>query len=290
MAAALGLGTVQFGGSYGISNEYDVPTALQVSEILAEARNLGVKVLDTASLYCGSEDVLGQQDLTGFNIVTKTPRFGCSVIRDCHAVELKSTFCTSLNHLKQPSVYALLCHHAEDLLASGGELLWKAMEGIKAEGKVQNIGVSIYDGSHLDQLMARYPMDIVQIPVNVLDQRLIRGGQLERMRKAEIEVHARSVFLQGLLLMDDYPEYFDPIKPYLTRWRNAAVERGIRPTQAALAFVRDQQGIDVVLVGVANLDQLNECVSDFSSNNVFIGQNLACDIPEFVDPSKWGVK
>lgn len=290
MTAVLGLGTVQFGTTYGVSNTQGMPSSEGVHDILVEARCHGVHVLDTAALYGASEEVLGQQDLSGFKIVTKTPRFASSTIQLSQADELKNTFQRSLQHLGQESVYALLSHHADDLLAPGGDYLWRAMEDIKQQGGALKIGVSVYSGCQIDELMDRYPLDIVQLPFNVLDQRLDQGGQLERLNKAGVEVHARSTFLQGLLLMDTPPAYFKPISSYIKRWHSAVAEQGVSATQAALAFVRDQPAIDVVLVGVTEVNQLLECVKDFEDQFKFDGYGLHCNIPEFVDPSKWKIK
>ncbi|WP_316346929.1 aldo/keto reductase [Desulfuromonas acetoxidans] len=290
MSATLGLGTVQFGGAYGVSNTKGIPTVDQVANIIAEARKMGVEVLDTAALYGTSEDVLGMQDLSGFKVVTKTPRFAVSRILQVHCDELLDTFQRSLNRLNLDSVYALLSHHADDLLAPGGELLWESMLEIKQRGEAQRIGVSIYDGSQLDNLMQKYSFDIVQVPINVFDQRLIQGGQIERLRAAGVEIHVRSVFLQGLLLMDDYPSYFEPVLPDLNRLKSAIREEGLTPAQAALAFVRDLPGVDVVLVGVADVAQLRECVGDFNADCSFDGQGFSCNIVDFVDPTRWDIK
>jgi aryl-alcohol dehydrogenase-like predicted oxidoreductase len=290
VSAELGLGTAQFGTEYGISNTHGKLTPQEVRNILMEARHQGIKVLDTAALYGSSEEILGQQDLSEFKIVTKTPRFASASVQLLQVEELRETFKRSLSHLKQSSVYALLSHHAEDLLVPGGEKLWQAMEEIKEKGEAQRIGVSIYEGHHLDELMMRYPLDIVQVPINVLDQRLLQGGQLQRLHKAGIEVHARSAFLQGLLLMDEPPAFFDPINHNLKHWHSTVAERGLTTTQAALAFVRNQPGIDVVLVGVNGLSQLTDCVRDFNGGYYFNGEGFNCNIDEFIDPSRWKVK
>ena len=289
MSARLGLGTVQFGLDYGIPNRGGkVPTAAG-SAILAEAPACGVEVLDTAPLYGASEEVLGANDLKPFRVVTKTPRFGGAEIGPEQANEVVRTFRQSLGRLRRPAVYGLIVHNAEDLLCQGGEHIMAAMKGLKREGLVSRIGCSVYDGKEIDALLGRYDLDLIQLPVNVLDQRLVRGGQLKRLKDQGIEVHARSVFLQGLLLMDpkSLPAWFDPIKPLLQRWRDAAKAQGFDPVRAALAFVRDLSGIDVVVVGVNDLGQFRHCAQDFARASSFDANGLACDDPRFVNPAMW---
>jgi aryl-alcohol dehydrogenase-like predicted oxidoreductase len=289
MAAVLGLGTVQFGQSYGVSNRTGRIDPAQVAQILEEAIRDGVDLLDTAACYGESEAVLGIYDLRPFRVVTKTPRFNGQAISEMHARTLNETFQRSLSHLKLDSVYGLMCHDADDLLASGGARLYEAMAQLKADGLVEKIGVSVYDRSQIDALIERYPLDLVQLPVNVLDQRLIRGGQINRLKASGTEVHARSAFLQGLLLMDPEatPTYFTPVRPLLHKWHSAAADAGLMPLEAALAFVRNTLGIDAVIVGVTSFTEFLACKQAMGVTKGFDATGLACDEPIFVNPSNW---
>lgn len=287
--ATLGLGTVQWGLKYGIANRNGLVSANTVSDILAAARGAGIAILDTAAQYGEAEAVLGANSVAGFKIVTKTPSFRAAGITDEHVRQLVKTFDESLQRLGLSSVYGLLVHHSEDLLAPGGQKLVVAMNKLKDSGKVEKIGVSIYDGSQLDGLLERFTPDLVQTPVSVLDQRLVSSGQLQRLAELDVEVHVRSVLLQGLLLMppNELPAYFAPIRGLLERWHVAVCDQGMTPTQAALSYVRNIPGVSTVLVGVESLDQLLMCVSDFSVGHRFDARGLACDDPAFVNPAMW---
>lgn len=289
MKASLGLGTVQFGLEYGISNKTGKINANSVEHLLDQSSKLEIEVLDTAFLYGDSERVLGGQDLAPFRVVTKTPHFNVSHIAEEHANELTSSFYTSLKRLNIPNAYGLLMHNANDLLVSGGGNLFQAMQTLKSIGLVKRIGASVYDGKQVDSLLKRYDLDLVQVPMNVLDQRLINGGQMSRLKEKDIEVHVRSVFLQGLLLMDlkEVPRYFQPILPLLNSWHTAAKEQGFTLLQAALSFVRDTVGVDVVLIGVENMQQLNDCANAFLIDKRFDATELGCEDPRFVNPALW---
>lgn len=285
----LGLGTVQWGMDYGLSNQDGRTPAGMVSAILSEARERGVNVLDTAALYGDAESVLGRNSLESFRVITKTPRFATSTITQEHASELVEVFHRSLKRLSSESVYGLLAHHADDLLSPGGERLWRAMSRLKEEGLVEKIGASIYDGEKVDALLERFSPDIVQVPLSVLDQRMLLNGHLERLKSRGVEIHTRSAFLQGLLLLppDRIPAYFDPIAPLLKRWHAAVAEQGFTETQAALTFVRDVPHVDTVLVGVENIAQFRACLADFEAAARFDASGLACADPMFVNPVKW---
>lgn len=285
----LGLGTVQWGVDYGISNQVGKTAPDEVRAILSTAQKVGVKVLDTASLYGEAESVLGANRLEAFKIVTKTPRYSTRFIEDQHVEQMFDTFNRSLDKLSVDRVDGLLAHHAQDILVDGGERLVAGMERLKELGKVSKIGVSIYDGEQLDGLLRRFTPDLVQLPLNVFDQRLIHSGWLKRLHDRGVEIHVRSVFLQGLLLMplEDIPTYFEPIRSLLARWHAAAREQGISLVQAALAFVRDLPEVDCVLIGVESLSQFQACLQDFSTPASFDAAGLACDDPEFVNPVLW---
>lgn len=288
-AGKLGLGTVQWGISYGLANQSGMTAPEAVAAILSEARRCGVRVLDTAALYGGAEAVLGANPLDGFKVITKTPSFATPAISSHQAGQLVDVFKQSLLRLSAGTIYGLLIHRADDLLVPGGEKLIAAMTALKESGAVEKIGVSVYGGEQLDAVLKLFKPDIVQLPLSVLDQRMLFHGRLERMHDAGIEIHVRSVFLQGLLLMplNSIPKYFDPIRPLLTRWHSDAAAQGLTLTQAALGFVRDKTCVDTVLVGVEDLEQFRSCYADFTTARSFDASELACDEARFVNPSLW---
>jgi aryl-alcohol dehydrogenase-like predicted oxidoreductase len=290
-AAELGLGTVQWGLPYGVANARGQTPRDEVSAILAEARRHGVRVLDTASQYGEAESVLGQNALDGFRIITKTPSFGTAEISAGQAGELSDSFRRSLARLSCERVYGLLLHRVDDLLAPGGDRLLHAMEALKAQGLVSKIGVSIYEGRQINAVLRLFRPDIVQLPLNVFDQRLLRSGYIDRLKAAGVEVHVRSVFLQGLLLMplDRLPVFFTPIRDLLSRWHEAVAGEGLSPTQAALAFVRDCPGVDVMLAGVDTVGQFRTCLADYAGAPAFDASGLGCDDARYVNPMNWKV-
>lgn len=287
----LGLGTVQWGLHYGLSNQHGITSPETVAAILSEARRRGITILDTASLYGDAEAALGANPLQAFRVVSKTPKFATPAITDEQALQLTHVFHQSLQKLSSQNIYGLLVHHAGDLLVPGGEKLVAAMMELKERGLVGNIGVSVYHGEQVDAVLKVFKPDIIQLPISVLDQRMLLDGQLERLKKEGVEIHARSVFLQGLLLMplDKIPAYFDTVRPLLGRWHAAAQAQNMTPVQAALSFVRDIPYIDTVLVGVENLAQFQSCLEDFSIGASFDASDLACNDPLFVNPALWKI-
>ena len=180
-------------------------------------------------------------------------------------------------------------HHAEDILVPGGNEIVSTMMQLKEKGQVEKIGVSVYDSKQVDAVMEIFIPDLIQLPLSVLDQRMLSSGHLAMLKKEGVEIHVRSIFLQGLLLMplDKIPAYFEPIKPLLTRWHDAAQVQGLTVNQAALLFIRGIPYVDKVIIGVDSLAQFNSCVEDFSIEEGFDAIGLACDNPIFLNPSLW---
>lgn len=290
----LGLGTVQFGLPYGISNQQGQTPLREVKIILEIASQKGIEVLDTATLYGNSEEVLGKCLDTehGFKIVTKTPMFGGKLITAEDVLLLEKTFAQSLKKLKQNSLYGLLIHHSQDLLAADGDLLMESMINLRQKGLVKKIGVSVYTGRQIDDLLDRYnSIDIIQLPINVFDQRLLHGGHLARLKKRGIEIHARSIFLQGLLLMSpaDLPDYFVSIKDHVQHYHNVLQSQGITTLQGALGFVLALSEVDVVLCGLNNLQQLQgicTAATQYAKNNF---SEFALSDEKILNPSLWQV-
>jgi aryl-alcohol dehydrogenase-like predicted oxidoreductase len=288
----LGLGTVQWGLPYGIANRNGVAAPETVTMLLNAARSVGIEVLDTASLYGNAESVLGENSLDKFKVVTKTPNFPGERIEDADLKNLNETFHCSLKRLKTANIYGLLIHHADNLLLPGGEKLLAGMVNLKDQGLVKKIGVSVYDSQQLDLVLKIFTPDLIQLPLNVFDQRMLVSGHLELLKNSGVEIHVRSVFLQGLLLMslNDIPEYFQPIFPLLTRWHNAARDQGLTTHQAAIAFVKNLSYVDTVLVGLDSFPQFDSCVNSFSIEKQFDASGLACNDSAFVNPSLWKIQ
>lgn len=258
----LGLGSAQFGLNYGVSNRNGKTPPDEVKRILELAVERGVELLDTAALYGESETVLGAAlpDRHAFNIVTKTPAFKTERITEAQGLHLKNIFQRSLERLRQNRLYGLLIHHADDLLVPGGERLLEEMRNLKGRGLVEKIGVSVYTGAQIDSVLDLFRPDIVQLPVNLFDQRLIESGHLSKLKKLGVEIHARSIFLQGLLLMEfeQIPAYFSPLREHFARYNRFLETNRLSRLQVALLFAQRQKEIDIVIVGVTRASDLRD--------------------------------
>jgi aryl-alcohol dehydrogenase-like predicted oxidoreductase len=288
----LGLGTVQFGLDYGISNKTGKTSRAEVSAILEYAKSCGLQFMDTAPAYGNSEKLLGEllfrED--DFKIITKSIPMNSDTISAREADALERGYHQSLENLRKEHLYGFLCHDPDDLLHDQAGLLWKRMEAIQRAGLVQRIGVSVYSKEELDPLLSRYPIELIQVPLNVLDQRFLQIGYLDQIHKRGIEIHARSVFLQGLLVLDplELSPHFDGVKNVLKRFRDFSNNIGLSPLAAALGFLKQIPEIDVIICGVNDGAQLKEIVSAYANYNQTLDFSaFAFSDISILNPSNW---
>jgi aryl-alcohol dehydrogenase-like predicted oxidoreductase len=284
----LALGTVQFGIDYGIANIKGKVNSSAISTILQKACENGVDTLDTAMSYGESEKHLGIANVKDWSIVTKLPK----IPGECNNINswILSQVDKSLSRLKVKRISALLLHQADQLLEPYGLEIWETLKDLEQKNIVGKIGFSAYDCNQLDRLWDSFQPNIIQIPYNLLDQRFMTSGWMKKMNDAEVEIHVRSIFLQGLLLMNksDRPEKFNHwnnLWEVLDEW---LLENNITALDAAISFVMDNPYIHKIIVGVDNLQQLEEILTSFShKKNINPPKSLNTSDVRLINPSQW---
>lgn len=291
----LGLGTVQFGLPYGVTNvDGQVPESV-VSDILRLARQEGLNTLDTAAAYGDSEAVLGRSLPSDWDcrIITKISAVTASKITPAVVAGIAAAFGQSLHLLGRPAVDALLLHRADDLLIPGAEWLYEQLLSWRDEGLVQRIGISVYDRPQIDALLARYVFDLVQLPLNVFDQRLLVDGSLALLREEGVAIHVRSLFLQGLLLQPPaaIPAAFSPWQAQIARYHDALAAAGLTPLAAALGFIRQLADVELGVIGVLSTAHLAECLEAYDASGGAVADfpfaEFASSDIALLDPRQW---
>jgi len=277
---------------YGIANTSGRPPYSVVDQIFRRANEFGISMIDTAEAYGDSEAILGRVvgQSANIHIVTKTRPIGTDVIQQDEIDSVMTAFDASLTRLNRETVYGLLVHDARDLLAPGGERLWSRLEVAKSEGKAEKIGVSVYSPEQLKRLLARYPkIELVQLPFNIYDQRFARSGLLELLKLNHIEVHSRSAFLQGLLLMapERLPNQFNSIRRHQADLHSWLRQGGLSPLAGALAICINDPRIDFVVVGCDSLQQLDDIIASMDCGYQLGLNQFAIADEKVINPSLW---
>jgi aryl-alcohol dehydrogenase-like predicted oxidoreductase len=283
----LALGTAQFGMQYGVANHIGQPSEVEAKEILQIASAYGIDTIDTAIAYGDSEERLGRIGVPDWKIISKLPVIS-SEPKNLYQ-EVKGVVHESLQRLGIEQMYGLLLHRPDQLLEKNGGALYGALEQLKNEGFVHKIGVSIYDPASLEILLPRFSFDLVQAPLSPFDQRVVLSGWASRLKTMGIELHVRSIFLQGLLLMqqDKRPSYFDRWAPLWNRWYEWLHDMDITALEACLGYATSFAQVERVIIGIENKKQLIEIVKAIEKPIVQIPEYFSSDDLRLINPAKW---
>ncbi len=284
----LALGAAQFGLHYGVANRSGQVRRSALAEILDLAADAGLDSIDTAIAYGDSEARLGEVGVNRWHVISKLPRLPVDASDDVHAWVIAQVQ-GSLSRMQIPCLSALLLHHPADLLGRHGPALARALGHLRHSGLVRKTGISIYDPAELDLLWQHDVVELVQAPLNIVDRRLLRSGWLARLHASGVEVHVRSVFMQGLLLMPSAqrPPRFRNWKPLWDQWEQWLDQHRLTALQACLRYVLAIGAVDKVVVGVDSLAHLREILAACDGALPGVPDTLASEDVALINPSQW---
>ena len=227
---------------------------------------------------------LGEIGVGGWRIVSKLPELPDEV--DDVAGWVRSSVAGSLERLGVDRLHGLLLHRPAELLGAHGPALGAALLDVRQRGLADKIGVSVYGPDELDSVWDDR-FDLVQAPFNVFDRRLATSGWLGRLGEKGVEIHTRSAFLQGLLLMEDWPTYFDQFAALHEAWTAYCAAADATLLEASLGYALAPSGIDRVVVGVDTAEQLEEILAVGDLQMAPPPDTLASDDLDLINPSRW---
>lgn len=291
------LGTVQFGLNYGINNSSGRPSKPQLFTIIDEAIKQGITIFDTAAAYGTAEELLGEYGIgeLGVRVISKLKP---NVIHE-HNFEpefvLEEQVRESLARLGIQKLDGYLLHSPQDYY---NKRIINGLRLCKEKGLIRHFGVSIYEMEHALDIVRDGVVDYVQIPYNVFDQRADQTIFFETAKKNKITVFARSVLLQGLIMMPEerIPVQLDMAKKYLRKFDSIIIKYGFTRLQAAFLFAYTHPGIDYLVIGIDNLQQLKSYIELANSRFNFLDcrRELAKSFfdveKEMISPNLWNDK
>ena len=281
------IGTAQFGLNYGISNQNGQVSLTEIEKILDFSQRCGINCIDTAIAYGDSESRLGAVGIKDWDVVSKLPSIpdNCLNVKDWVVKSIEE----SLARLKIPSLYGLLLHRPNELFAPAGFELYEAIKFLKDSGMVKHLGISIYGPDELGSLSQYNDVDIVQTPFNIFDRRLINNGLLNTLTEGGLEVHIRSAFLQGLLLMEpeNRPSKFARWGNLWQQYDNYIKTCGLSKLQLCIRYVLSFTQIKNVIVGVDSLSQLKEIYEAASGDMSELPEELQSNDLLLINPAFW---
>jgi aryl-alcohol dehydrogenase-like predicted oxidoreductase len=266
------LGTVQLGMKYGIQGNAK-PSTEQAVKLLLKAYAGGISSFDTATAYGEAESILGfflnhpEVDRSQVEIITKVSLSAHIIARESIRNQIENELSSSLDRLGVANVDGCLFHNAKLLSLQGA---YDALLNLKEKNFTKQIGISVYTPEEAMKVLSLEGIDIIQIPYNVLDHRWDIQDFFLMAHEKGIRVFARSVLLQGLLPMslEMLPEKMWFAKAVLKEFHVICQDYSITPFEAAVGFALNHPGIDRIVFGVDNLEQLDDYLK-LSDNNIF---------------------
>lgn len=279
------LGTAQFGMNYGISNKIGKINQKEISKILNFASTNKIRYLDTAASYKKSELEIGNFCKTNnirFKIITKY-----SLKKN-----VEDQFLNSIRNIgSQPEI--VMAHSVNDYLNIE---FHRAVNKLKKNYKIKKIGVSLYNPDELKLVLSYKRPDIVQFPVNILDQRFVNKKIYKILKKNSIEIHARSVFLQGFFFLKNsvVKKNFPEAIYMLNKLREIANYDNLSISQLSLLWVYSQDFIDKIIIGVDSLQHLKSNIKCLKKKISLKSQALISKLnfnnQKIINPNLWKIK
>ncbi len=264
------LGTTKFGMPYGCSDGQQVPEDV-TKKIFQASQSLGIDLYDTAPSYGMSEQLIGyylqskqagvfsNEDKANSKVVTKVAKVESDSINVKDIQNVQSVFDHSLKVMQCESCYGLLVHDVKDLFKENSTLLIDWMQELKVSKRVKKIGVSVYTPQEAEELLRFFDFDLIQLPCNLFDQRFILSGTLDVLAKKGVEIHARSLFLKGVILKpENQVDLPSDLVTHNKLFHESLSREGVSAYDVCVAFANQQVLIDRWVIGVSSEKQLNQ--------------------------------
>ena len=279
------LGTAQFESNYGITTKNKLQT-IEMKKVLQTCYLNNINMMDTAIDYDRVEKKLGNLNVKKFNIISKASFVkNHNIIKD---IDLEKILINSIENLKVKNLYAFLVRKPHSLIYNNS--LWKVLLKFKQKGLINKIGFSLYTPDELKKVYNIFKPDIIQIPISIVDNRFENKGWLDLLARDKVEIHARSVFLQGLLLEDSkrMPNGFQKYSFFFAKIEKWLEDNKVSNLEACLSKLYLDERITRIVVGINNKVQL-DAILQTHIKNIFYPNWLIRAEEKLINPSLWSI-
>ncbi len=270
------IGTANFNNAYGIKNQFKRLSNNQKKLIINYLKSKKKLVFDTAQAY-ENEKYFGKINFQK-KIYTKV-KFKRNT---------NLSISKSFTDLKTKKIHGIMFHNVKDLKGKKGVERFNFLKKLKDSKMIKQIGISIYKPEEIKYFYKKFKIDFIQIPLNVFDQRLIYSAWFKRLKKKKIEIHARSIFLQGLLLLKkkDLPKKFLMFKKIFDKWYKWNKEHNLNQLESCLEFIHKQK-VNKIVIGIDNLEQLKKIINYKATKKKYNFSKLKTRELDLISPYLW---
>ncbi len=275
------IGTANFGFPYGISKSKIKVKKKEIFKILNFAKSQGINTLDTAINYGQSEKILGEYGLKKWRVITKLP-----TLKNNDNIE--KLIKKSLNKLKINQIDTLLFHDTKQIIGKNGRKIFNNILKIKKKGLIKKIGFSVYTPNQVKKIAKNFNFQVLQCPYNIIDRRMDNSGIFKTLKKKKVEIHVRSIFLKGLLLLkkNKIPKRFYKWKNLFKNYHDFATENKITAQEICINFALSNNSINKLVIGLNNKNQLKELIS-IKKIKINYPTKIQTTDTKLINPSNW---
>ncbi len=285
------LGTAQFDNHYGLLKNKFKFNKDNIKKILDYLQKLGLNALDTSLEYKNVDQKINLKSKKNFRVISKI-KFSNKDINKISKKELENKILKSIKISKKNlglvRFEALLIHNFETLSFKNQKKIFEILTDIKKTRIYNKIGFSIYDFQKLLKSLKKFTPEIIQCPYNIFDRRLENKTLIKLIKQKKISIHARSVFLKGLLLIrpDKLPKKIKKFFKPINNWHSWTLKNKINKISALLSFVLLNKNIDKIVIGIQDFNQLKEILKSKINKKINI-KNFKINNHEMLSPNKW---
>jgi aryl-alcohol dehydrogenase-like predicted oxidoreductase len=280
------LGTANFGAVYGISNKKKI-SLNDLKKIIKICEKNSIEFIDTSYNYKNSEKIISKLcRKKNYKIITKLPLINGSFKK------IEKKFNQSLKRLNKNQIYGLLTHNPKDLKLDNFKKIYKILNDLKKAKKIKKIGISIYKPSELIKIASRFKIDIVEIPMSIFDQRFCEKKILNFIKKKNIQIYCRSIFLQGLVFLNNnlIKKKFKGEINKIIKFKKLLNNDKFKILQHCIHFIKKKKIINKIVIGINSPVQLNEIIKVYKKSNKIIKLNYndySIKDNKIILPYKW---
>lgn len=280
------LGTAQIGSKYGITNSKAISDK-EAKEIFSFCEINNINKIDTAISYLQSENIIGKYADDTWIINTKLPKIENNTLNVDYFV--RNTVNDSIKKLNIKNINCLFVHNSETLFCKNSDEIYNSLLTLRKEKLIRNIGISVYTPSELNKVLRYYSFDYIQVPINVLNQSFVHNNNLKKLELENTVLQARSIFLQGLLLLDEkkLPQKFINEKKIWKIWHEWINDNNINKLEACLSFVLSFDEIKEIIFGIGNFQNLLEIAYSSNKKIPYFPIELIDQSNKILDPRLW---
>mgnify|MGYP001336154900 CR=1 FL=1 len=292
----ISVGCAQLGLDYGIANKTGILKLNDFKKILKKL-NKKKSLIDTAINYGNSEFLIGKSlnqvnKIEKYKIITKLPNLRRIKSKNLE-YEISKLIQKSLKKMKLKNIYGVLIHDLEDLKSDNSEQIYKILINLKNKGFIKKIGFSAYKIEDVKMAINKFQFDILQFPFNIFDQRLRDKNLLKFLKKKKIKIHIRSIFLQGLLLMDKdeiNKKFLKKIK-IIDEWLKFLKKKKLSNLEACIIFIKNFDFYDHVIIGFDSYSHFKEVKKIYNKKNIIkINFDKFRNNSQLIYPQKWKLR